>query len=176
MASNPLKQQSPQTLEPWTSLDLFDQPGHLLRRAHQIALGVYADKVGQEVSPREYAILKMIHETPGIDQVSLSGLIGVDTSSTALSAAKLAQRGLIKRSPSTKDKRQLSLTLTRKGLTWLHKTAQGVQSMKDVLLSSLDPKEQELFLDLLKKFVHINNSESRAPYISLKKEGATRLD
>ena len=80
MANNPLKQQSPQTLEPWTSLDLFDQPGHLLRRAHQIALGVYADKVGQEVSPREYAILKMIHETPGIDQVSLSGLIGVDTS------------------------------------------------------------------------------------------------
>jgi MarR family transcriptional regulator, temperature-dependent positive regulator of motility len=155
--------------EPWASMDLYDQPGHLLRRAHQIAMGVYADKVGQEVSPREYAILKMIHETPGIDQVSLAGLISVDTSSTALSAAKLADRGLIKRSPSNTDKRQLSLTLTRKGLTWLNKTAQGVQSMKDQLMSSLEPKEQELLMELLKKFVHINNAESRAPFFLTQK-------
>lgn len=146
-------------------MDLFDQPGHLLRRAHQIALGVYADQVGHDVSPREYAILKMIHETPGIDQVSLSGLIGVDTSSTALSAAKLADRGWIQRSASTVDKRQLALTLTRKGETWLDKTAQGVKAMKDQLLSSLDPNEQLLFLELLKKFVHINNFESRAPFV-----------
>jgi DNA-binding MarR family transcriptional regulator len=169
MISKPNHSYSQQAIGVQTNVDLFDQPGHLLRRAHQIALGVYADKVGREVSPREYAILKMIHETPGIDQVSLSGLIGVDTSSTALSAAKLAERGLIKRSPSTLDKRQLSLTLTRKGLTWLDKTAQGVMSMKDQLLSALEPNEQKLLIELLKKFVHINNSESRAPYFSPKK-------
>jgi DNA-binding MarR family transcriptional regulator len=151
------------------STDLYDQPGHLLRRAHQIALGAYSDKVGQEVSPREYAILKMVHESPGIDQVSLAGLIGVDTSSTALSAAKLEARGLIKRKHSNQDRRQLSLTLTQSGRTWLDKTAEGVQSMKLQLLSSLDPHEQSMFIELLKKFVRINNSESRAPFFSIKK-------
>jgi hypothetical protein len=35
--------------------------------------------------------------------------------------------------------------------------------MREKLLASLAPEERELFMDLLRKFVDINNEQSRAP-------------
>lgn len=144
-------------------MDLYDQPGHLLRRANQIALGMFSDLVGPGVTPREYAILRTVHEKPGIDQVGLAGLIGVDTSSTALTAARLETRGLLQRVVSDQDRRLLRLTLTSKGESLLETTVNGVYSMRQKLLSSLSPAEQALFMEMLRKFVHLNNEESRAP-------------
>jgi DNA-binding MarR family transcriptional regulator len=143
--------------------DLYDQPGHLLRRAHQIALAVYEEHVGSKATPREYAVLRMVHERPGIDQVGLAGLIGVDTSSTALTAAKLAERGMLKRVVSETDRRLLSLTITARGEQLLEATVDGVHKMREKLLSSLPETDRELFLDMLRRFVHVNNQESRAP-------------
>jgi arsenate reductase len=36
--------------------------------------------------------------------------------------------------------------------------------MRQQLLAALEPKEQELFMQLLRKFVHLNNEQSRAPF------------
>jgi hypothetical protein len=38
-----------------------------------------------------------------------------------------------------------------------------VHVLRDRMLSSLLPAEQKEFIRLLKKFVHINNEQSRAP-------------
>lgn len=144
-------------------MDLFDQPGHLLRRAHQIASGVFDDLVGPSVTPAQYAILRMVHEQPGIDQVSLARRIGLDTSTTALAAARLQSRGILERSVSETDRRLLRLTLTAEGEALLTSTVNGVHAMREQLLSSLAPDEREVFMGLLRKFVHINNEQSRAP-------------
>lgn len=144
-------------------MDLFDQPGHLLRRAHQIASGVFDDLVGPNLTPVQYAILRMVHERPGIDQVSLAGCVGLDTSTAALNAARLEGRGLLARASSEVDRRMLVLTLTTEGETLLSSTVAGVHDMREKLLSSLAPEERELFIALLRKFVHINNELSRAP-------------
>ena len=143
--------------------DLYDQPGHLLRRAHQIAVSMFGEEVGPEVSPREYAILRMVFEKPGIDQVGLSRLIGVDTSSAALTAARLGQRGLLTREVSALDRRLLCLHLTDAGRSLLATTVDGVHRMRDRLLSPLDGEEQALFMGLLRKLVQVNNEDSRAP-------------
>lgn len=144
-------------------MDLYDQPGHLLRRAHQISLAMFEEHVGSQATPREYAVLRMVHERPGIDQVGLAGLIGVDTSSTALTAAKLAERGLLVRSVSATDRRLLSLTITAHGEELLEATVGGVHKMRERLLSSLPEADREMFLDMLRRFVQVNNQESRAP-------------
>jgi MarR family transcriptional regulator, temperature-dependent positive regulator of motility len=143
--------------------DLYDQPGHLLRRAHQIAVSLFGQEVGPEVTPREYAILRMVYEKPGIDQVGLARLIGVDTSSAALTAARLAQRGLLTRAVSEQDRRLLQLELTDAGRALLATTVDGVHRMRDRILSPLDAQEQALFMDLLRKLVLVHNEDSRAP-------------
>lgn len=143
--------------------DLYDQPGHLIRRAHQIAQGMFDEHVGREVTPIQYAILRMVHEVPGIDQVGLSRRIALDTSTTATTATRLEAKGLLTRTTVATNRRQLQLHLTAEGEALLATLVEGVHRMREELLGALEPSERELFVDLLKKFVHLNNAQSRAP-------------
>ena len=143
--------------------DLYDQPGHLLRRAHQIAVGVFNELVGPDITPIQYAILRMVHETPKIDQVGLARRIGLDTSTTALTAARLEAKGLLTRNVTENNRRQLQLALTPEGEHLLKNLVAGVHQMRQQLLETLDPADQEQFIHLLRKFVHLNNAQSRAP-------------
>lgn len=143
--------------------DLYDQPGHLIRRAHQISVAMFNDVVGQEVTPIQYGILRMVYERPGIDQVSLARLIALDTSTTALTAARLQTKGWLVRDVAEKDRRQLCLSLTPQGEALIRGLVSRVHRMRQKLLGELDAGERELFMKLLKKFVHLNNEQSRAP-------------
>lgn len=145
--------------------DLYEQPGHLIRRAHQIAQGMFDEHVGREVTPIQYAILRMVHEVPGIDQAGLARQIALDTSTTAATAARLEQKGLLTRAVVSTNRRQLTLNLTKDGEALLDSLVTGVHRMRDQLLSALEPKERDLFIDLLRKFVHLNNDQSRAPLV-----------
>ncbi|NML44034.1 MarR family transcriptional regulator [Ramlibacter sp. G-1-2-2] len=143
--------------------DLYEQPGHLIRRAHQIAQGMFDEHVGRDVTPIQYAILRMVHEVPGIDQVGLARRIALDTSTTATAAARLESKGLLERTVVATNRRQLQLHLTPAGEKLLDGLVRGVHEMRSQLLDSLDPDERELFIALLRKFVHLNNEQSRAP-------------
>lgn len=141
--------------------DLYDQPGHLIRRAHQIAGSVFGQHVGKDVTPIQYAILRMVHEVPGIDQVGLAKRIALDTSTTATVAARLEEKGLLQRLPVENNRRQLKLLLTPEGETQLQALVSGVHVMREQLLASLEPEEREQFMRLLRKFVMLNNEQSR---------------
>lgn len=143
--------------------DLYDQPGHLLRRAHQIAGAVFVQHVGRSVTPIQYAVLRMVHEKPGIDQVGLARSIALDTSTTAAVAARLDDKGLIRRAVVAGNRRQLRLHLTGEGAQVLEQLVEGVHTMREQLLSSLESDEREQFMSLLRKFVRLNNDHSRAP-------------
>ena len=92
------------------SLDLYDQPGHLIRRAQQIATQLFRDVLGPDVTPVQYAILRMLQESPGIDQVTLARLVALDNSTTADIAARLESKGWIHREILPRRQRRLSLT------------------------------------------------------------------
>lgn len=144
-------------------MDLYEQPGHLIRRAHQIANGMFKDLVGADVTTVQYAILRMIHERPGIDQVSLARHIALDTSTTALTAARLESKGLLQREVMESNRRMLCLNLTPEGEATLANMVPGVHRMRGALLSALEPSERLTFMRLLRKFVHVNNEQSPAP-------------
>lgn len=143
--------------------DLYDQPGHLLRRAHQISVGMFRDVLGEDITPIQYAILRMVHECPGIDQVSLAHRVALDTSTTAQTAARLQAKGWIERRASETDRRQLALTLSPAGEALIDGMVASVRQLRLRLLQGLEADEQELFMQLLQKFVHLNNAQSRAP-------------
>ena len=101
--------ESPTTPNP-LSLDLYDQPGHLIRRAQQIAALLFREVLGPDVTPVQYAILRMLQESPGIDQVTLARLVALDNSTTADIAARLESKGWIHRELLPRRQRRLSLT------------------------------------------------------------------
>lgn len=140
---------------------LHDQPGHLIRRAHQIAVSVFLGALGGEVTPVQYAVLELLREKPGIDQATLAQEAALDTSSTAELAARLEAKGWIVRHVRARGQR--SLQLTPEGERLLAGLAPGIRKLNRTLLSGLSLAEREEFLRLLRKFVELNNDKSRAP-------------
>jgi len=145
------------------STDLYDQPGHLIRRAHQIAVSMFYSIIGYDVTPVQYAVLRILQDHPGIDQVTLARYCALDTSTAADLAVRLEERGLVKRMVPMKSKRFRLLQLTAEGNAILKKLISDGHILNRRLLQSLDKEEQAVFLSLLKKFVHLNNEKSRAP-------------
>ncbi|MFC5458201.1 MarR family winged helix-turn-helix transcriptional regulator [Massilia niabensis] len=144
-------------------LDLYQHPGHLLRRAQQISVSIFYDEMGSELTPVQYAILSRLAEHPGIDQVSLSGLAAIDTSTGATVCARLEEKGLLERKVIPHNRRQRALTITAAGTRLLKDLLPGAQRLRQRLLAPLSEQEQELFMGLLAKLVNENNGQSRAP-------------
>jgi len=136
-------------------------------------MGMFADLVGPDITPTQFAILRMVLERPGIDQVSLAKLIALDNSTAAQTAVRLEKRRLLSRQVSDTDRRLLSLTLTESGERLLQQTLDGVHVMRARLLSPLSAQERDVFMGLLAKFVQLNNQESRAPLQSGKTPAKT---
>ena len=140
------------TALPLPPLALADEPGHLIRRAQQIAVATFHEVHGRHITPIQYAILRALQVNPGIDQVTLADMIALDTSTAADIAARLEAKGWIVR--DVLPRRQRSLALTPEGETVLQALYPGTQAMQATLMGSLEPAEQREFLRLLRKFVH----------------------
>jgi DNA-binding MarR family transcriptional regulator len=144
-------------------IDVYDEPGHLIRRAQQIAVSMFRSTMRNGVTPIQYCVLRILQDHPGIDQVTLASLCALDTSTAADLAVRLEERGLVRRMMPMKSKRYRLLQLTPEGAGLVKKLVPYAYVLSSRLLQALNNKEQRIFLRLLKKFVHLNNQESRAP-------------
>jgi DNA-binding MarR family transcriptional regulator len=145
------------------TLDLYEHPGHLLRRAQQISVSIFYDEMGAELTPVQYAILSRLAGHPGIDQVSLAGLAAIDTSTGATVCARLEEKGLLERKVIPHNRRQRALSITPEGARLLASLDAGALRLRQRLLAPLSVDEQALFMGLLTKLVDENNDQSRAP-------------
>jgi len=144
-------------------VEVYDEPGHLIRRAQQIAVSMFHSTMGSGVTPIQYCVLRILQEHPGIDQVTLAKFCALDTSTAADLAVRLEERGLVHRMMPMKSKRFRLLHLTAEGTEVLRKLVPRSAVLASRLLRALNREEQKVFVHLLKKFVHLNNDESRAP-------------
>lgn len=137
-------------------IPLSAEPGHLIRRAHQLAVGTFHETHGRQITPVQYALLRALEEEPGLDQVTLAQRVALDTSTTADIATRLENKGWIVR--ELLARRQRSLRLTPEGEARLSAMLPRVVPMYRELLQPLEPAEQAEFLRLLRKFVQINDA------------------
>ncbi|NRR33129.1 MarR family transcriptional regulator [Oxalobacteraceae bacterium] len=147
-------------------INLYEHPGHLLRRAQQISVSIFYDEMGSELTPVQYAMLRNLAEHAGIDQVSLSALSGIDTSTGATVCARLEEKALLERKVIPHNRRQRALTITPAGTRLLEELIPGAQRLRRRLLAPLSGPEQLQFMELLSKLVTANNEISRAPLSS----------
>ena len=143
--------------------EVYDEPGHLIRRAQQIAVSMFHSTMGKGVTPVQYCVLRVLRDHPGIDQVTLARFCALDTSTAADLAVRLEERGLVIRMMPMKSKRFRLLHLTPQGKALVNKLLPSGHVLARKLLAALNAREQRVFVRLLKKFVHLNNEVSRAP-------------
>ncbi|MDB5894798.1 MAG: transcriptional regulator, MarR family [Rhodoferax sp.] len=143
------------------AIDIQDQPGHLIRRANQIAVSVFHETLGREVTPVQYAVLRTLQDKPGIDQVTMAQHVALDTSTAADIAARLETKGWITRQVVARGQRELRLTDA--GTALLASMVPAMSEMQNTLLGTLTEQERHDLMTLLRKFVTANNDRSRAP-------------
>ena len=68
--------------------DLYDKPGHLIRRAQQIAVAIFSEECGAlDITPAQYEILLAIRSQPGTDATRLSELVALPFAACCKQAA-----------------------------------------------------------------------------------------
>ncbi len=145
-------------------IELHTLPGHHIRRLHQIAVAIFLQELEPTgLTPVQYAALQTVCNTPGVDQRTLAGAIGQDTSTTGGMVDRLEARGLLQRNASVDDRRVRLLTLTDAGQTLLSAAVPGMQRAQERMLQPLPKRERADFMRMLQVLVTANNELSRAP-------------
>jgi DNA-binding MarR family transcriptional regulator len=146
--------------------DNNEMPGHLARRFQQIAVAVFlaeVEEAGFDLTPVQYAALSAIKTNPGIDQVTLAGLIAYDRTTITGVVDRLVQKGLLVRHPSSRDRRARELQITEAGKRTLRGITPAVEAAQRTMLRGLTEKEGADLMRLLRKAIAAGNELSRAP-------------
>lgn len=144
--------------------DLHDTPGHLIRRAQQIAVALFMEECAElDLTPVQYAALVAVREHPGIDATRLSSLIAFDRSTLGNVLERLETRKLVQRYASPDDKRVKLLRLSPAGVAMLARARVPVARAQQRVLAPLNPADRERFVALLEQLVEMNNEVSRVP-------------
>ena len=146
--------------------DNNDKPGHLARRFQQIAVAIFHAEIvaaGHDLTPVQYAALSTIKTRPGIDQVTLAGLIAYDRTTITGVVDRLVQKGLLVRQANSRDRRARVLQITDQGQRTLDGIEPAVEAAQRIMLRGLTADEAEQFMRLLRKAIDAGNDLSRAP-------------
>jgi len=140
--------------------DLLIQPGHLIRRAHQISWAVFIDET--ELTPVQYSALLVISYNPGIDATRLSELVSFDRATIGGVVERLEHKGFLKRETGAADRRTKKMVLTARGERIVRRVKPMAPRIADRILERLTGKERGQLLRLLGKLVDIDSVEE--PY------------
>ncbi len=146
---------------------LYERPGFLIRRAHQIAVSVFLEETAElRVTTTQFGILHLLKHRPNVDQITIARLLGLDRSTTGMVVKTLTAAGLVERVVDATDKRRRSLELTPAGQAFLKRLEAPARSAVERLMSPLEPEERPVLLRMLKKITDAFNETSRVPLLS----------
>lgn len=145
-------------------IDIDRQPGHAIRRLHQISVGVFLQEAGDlGLTPVQYATLQTLSNQPGIDQRTLARNIALDASTTGGVVDRLETRGWLERRTSPDDRRARQLFLTLSGQQALMDAVPVMLRAQEQILAPLSEPERDEFMRMLNVLITQNNELSRAP-------------
>jgi DNA-binding MarR family transcriptional regulator len=136
------------------SFDFEQAPGHLIRRAHQVAVAIFMEETGEhDVTPVQFAILHALLEDPGEDQVTLAAKVAFDAATFGSVIGRLEAKGWVLRVPDAADRRRKLLWLTRPGQEAALAMKRAVARAQRRILGPLEPEERDALVELLSKLV-----------------------
>jgi DNA-binding MarR family transcriptional regulator len=151
------------------AFEFHAEPGHLVRRLHQIATSLFLDQSRSlGVTPVQYAALNAIASHPGFEQREIARLIAVDRTTINMVTRKLEERGWVVRTPLG---RAVNLSLTSSGQAVLDEIASLTGNHGDELLAPLSRRERMSFVEMLERLVEHNNGLSRVPMRKPRRRG-----
>jgi len=143
---------------------LWDRPGYLVRRLHQIHVAMFLEKCAEfGITPVQYAVMTALLNRPDADQVTIARDAGIDRTNVADVLARLDQRGLVARKTSRQDRRQRIARLTGEGTRIAREMEHASLAAQAKFMEPLSADKRETLMSLMTELVEANNEFSRAP-------------
>ena len=134
--------------------NVYLRPGFLIKRCHQVTAALFLDHCREfGVTASQYAALRALEEFPGVDQLAVGRLIGLDRTTAGLVVKLLADRGLLERTVNDQDNRRMRLRLSAAGQRLLANMEPAAGRAQDAALAALPPAKRKQFLALLNDFL-----------------------
>ena len=144
------------TKETYLDFDLLPTlVGCQLRRAQ---ISVFDDFVktmtSVQISPRQFGVITLIAEIPGLTQSALARAVGIKRSTMVAVIDALEGRRLVKRRPSVIDRRSYALVLSSQGIKMFELLKLMVLKHESRVTAHLSPEERRQLLNLLSQLTH----------------------
>ncbi len=134
--------------------DFQQAPGHLIRRAHQVAVAVFSEETAEHgITPVQFAILNALIDDPGEDQVTLAAKVAFDAATFGSVIGRLEARGWVRREADVGDRRRKLLWITPEGEQAAQGMRRAVARVQKRILAPLAADEQAQLVALLGKLV-----------------------
>jgi MarR family transcriptional regulator, temperature-dependent positive regulator of motility len=128
---------------------------HLMRIALQEHQARWTARMGAQdaadYTKPQYALLRAVHEHPGLDQSRAVVMTGTDKATTAALVERLHRRGLLDRTVDETDRRRRLLRLTEAGEELVQTMIPITDEVSDGLLARLTFDERRTLLAVLAK-------------------------
>lgn len=129
---------------------LADSPSHLMHRALQLALDIYAEETGAEgLTQRQFAVLEAASLKAGLTQTELVRMTGIDRSTLADLVTRMTAKGLLERERSTLDARAKAVRLSVAGQARLEEARPRVEAADKRIMGLLPKGQRDAFLNQL---------------------------
>jgi len=133
---------------------LDKSPSHLLHRALQLALDIYAEELGAGgITQRQFAVLSAVEAYEGLTQTDLVKITGIDRSTLADMAARMIAKGLLERERSASDARANAVSLTQAGRETLEEARPKMAAADARLMRLLSATKREALVGSLRDLI-----------------------
>jgi DNA-binding MarR family transcriptional regulator len=129
-------------------------PLHLLHRAGQCADEIFQVELGgDDLTPRQYAVLLTVAQNEGLSQTQLVELTGIDRSTLADIVRRMLKKDLLQRRRTRADARAYAVKLTEEGSKALKTHDPLARRVDERILASLPTAQRDRFLQDLNAIV-----------------------
>jgi DNA-binding MarR family transcriptional regulator len=159
--TKPGKLQSGEKLDRYESL--WDRPGFLVRRLHQIHVAMFHEECGNfSITPVQFGLLTILEGKSPLDQVTLAAEVGIDRTNVADVVKRLEGRGLVERRANQSDRRTRLVSITEDGRIFRQRVQKCMEIAQERFVGPLNEEDRRLFMRLLRNLIESNNETGRA--------------
>ena len=159
--TKPGKLQSGEKLDRYESL--WDRPGFLVRRLHQIHVAMFHEECGNfSITPVQFGLLTILEGKSPLDQVTLAAEVGIDRTNVADVVKRLEGRGLVERRANQSDRRTRLVSITEDGRMFRQRVQKCMEIAQERFVGPLNEEDRRLFMRLLRNLIESNNETGRA--------------
>jgi DNA-binding MarR family transcriptional regulator len=126
--------------------------GFHLRLAQVALFRDFVATVGElNLTPKQYTVLELIAENPGVSQVDLAATLSMDRATMMALVDRLEARSLLVRQVSKTDRRRQDLHLTSDGDDLLQKARSAISAHEARILADWTPEEVKAAIAMLRR-------------------------